>query len=122
MRMPVLRYFVVVGAVLLGLLYWAGDKGESGTPALKTSQTVGLPKSFNPQPQLQLQLQLQPLPEKTAVNFASEYEHSQTKAAKTVEAKPVKNTETKRKDKTATRHQPAWHRFVEYPRDNLSIR
>ena len=116
MRMPVLRYFVVVGAVLLGLLYWAGDKGESGTPALKTSQTVGLPKSFNPQ------AQLQPLPEVTAVNFASEYEHSQTKAAKTVEAKPVKNTETKRKDKTATRHQPARHRFVEYPRDNLSIR
>ena len=116
MRMPILRYFVVVGSLLLGLLYWAGDKGESGTPALKTSQTVGIPKSFSPQPQLQ------PLPEVTAVNFASECDHPQTKAAKTVEAKPVKNTETKRKDKTATRHQPAWNRFFEYPRNNLSIR
>ena len=29
MRMPVLSYFVVVGSVLLGLLYWAGDKGAS---------------------------------------------------------------------------------------------
>lgn len=116
MRMPVLRYFVVVGAVLLGLLYWAGDKGESGTPALKTAQTVGIPKSFNPQPQLQA------LPEVTTVNFASEYDHPQSKAAKTVESKAVKNTESKRKDKTVTRHQPAWRRFVEYPRDNLSIR
>jgi len=58
----------------------------------------------------------------TAVNLASECDHPQTKAAKTVEAKPVKNTETKRKDKTATRHQPTWNRFVEYPRNNLSIR
>ncbi|MGA9282146.1 MAG: hypothetical protein WBW00_12800 [Pseudolabrys sp.] len=119
MRMPVLRYFVVVGAVLLGLLYWAGDQGTSNSPALKTAQTVGIPKSFKPQ--LQLQLQLQPLSEVTAVNFASEYDHPQTSAAKTVETKPVKQAETKRKDKAASRHQPTWNRFVEYPHDNLSI-
>jgi hypothetical protein len=87
--MPVLRYFVVVGAVLLGLLYWAGDQGTSSSPALKTAQTVGIPKSFKPQ------LQVQPLSEVTAVNFASEYDHPQTSAAKTVETKPVKQAETK---------------------------
>jgi hypothetical protein len=96
--MPVLRYFVVVGAVLLGLLYWAGDQGTSSSPALKTAQTVGIPKSFKPQ------LQVQPLSEVTAVNFASEYDHPQTSAAKTVETKPVKQAETKRKDKAASRH------------------
>jgi len=37
MRMPVLSYFVVVGSVLLGLLYWAGDKGASEGSAFKTS-------------------------------------------------------------------------------------
>ena len=115
MRMPVLRYFVVVGVVLLGLLYWAGDQGTSSSPALKTAQTVGIPKSFKPQ------LQVQPLSEVTAVNFASEYDHPQTSAAKTVETKPVKQAETKRKDKAASPYQPTWNRFVEYPHDNLSI-
>jgi len=106
---------VVVGAVLLGLLYWASDQGTSSSPALKTAQTVGIPISFKPQ------LQVQPLSEVTAVNFASEYDHPQTSAAKTVETKPVKQAETKRKDKAASRHQPTWNRFVEYPHDNLSI-
>jgi hypothetical protein len=116
MRMPVLSYFVVVGSVLLGLLYWAGDKGASEGSAFKTSQTVGIPKSFSPQPQQQ-----QPLPEVTTVNFASEYDQPEPKAAKPVEAKPAKSAETKRKDKTTVGYRPTWNRFVEYPHDNLSI-
>lgn len=115
MRMPVLRYFVVVGSVLLGLLYWAGDKGASEGPGLKTSQTVGIPKSFTPQrPQ-------QPLPEVTTVNFAAEYDHPQPTAAKPVEAKPAKSVVSKRKDNATTGYRPTWNRVVEYPHDNLSI-
>ena len=117
MRMPVLSYFAVVGSVLLGLLYWAGDKGASEGSAFKTSQTVGIPKSFAPQPRQQ-----QPLPEITTVNFASEYDQPQpAAAAKPAELKPAKSVETKRKDKATTGYRPTWDRFVEYPHDNLSI-
>lgn len=116
MRMPLLSYFLVVGSVLLGLLYWAGDKGASEGSAFKTSQTVGIPKSLSPQPQQQ-----QPLPEVTTVNFASEYDQPEQKAAKPVEAKPAKSAATKRKDKTTVGYRPTWNRFVEYPHDNLSI-
>ena len=115
MRMPVFRYFVVVGSVLLGLLYWAGGKGESAATAFRTSQTVGIPKSFTP-PQ-----QKQTLPEVTTVNFAAEYDHPQPTAAKPVEAKPAKSAETRRKDKATVGYRPMWNRFVEYPHDNLSI-
>jgi hypothetical protein len=115
MRMPVLGYFVVVGSVLLGLLYWTGDKGASEGSAFKTSQTVGIPKSFAPRPQPQ------PLSEITTVNFASEYDQQQPKAATPVEPKPAKSAETKRKDRSTTAQRPTWNRFVEYPHDNLSI-
>ena len=115
MRMPVLGYFVVVGSVLLGLLYWVGDKGASEGSAFKTSQAVGIPKSFTPQPQRQA------LPEVTAVNFASEYEQPQQAAAKPVEAKPAKSVESKRKDRATVGQRPTWNRYVEYPQDNLSI-
>ena len=115
MRMPVFGYFVVVGSVLLGLLYWVGDKGASEGSAFKTSQTVGIPKSFTPQkPQ-------QPLPEVTTVNFAADYDQPQPKAANPVESKPAKSAETKRKDKATIGYHPTWNRVVEYPHDNLSI-
>ena len=113
MRMPVLGYFVVVGSLLLGLLYWTGDNGASEGSAFKTSQTVGIPKSIAPQQQ--------PLPEITTVNFASEYDQSQPKATMPVERKPAKSAATKRKDRTAAGHRSIWNRFVEYPHDNLSI-
>jgi hypothetical protein len=45
MRMPVLRYFLVVGSVLFGLLILVNSKTESSGPAVKTAQTVGLPQS-----------------------------------------------------------------------------
>lgn len=117
MRMPVLGYFVVVGSVLLGLLYWAGDKGASEGSAFKTSQTVGIPKSFTPQPQQQRQA----LPEVTAVNFASEHDQPQQTAAKPAEPKPAKSAESRRKDRATARQWPTWNRYVEYPHDNLSI-
>ena len=115
MRVPVLGYFVVVGSVLLGLLYWTGDKGASESSAFKTSQTVGIPKSIAPRPQQQ------PFPEITTVNFASEYDQSQPKATTPVAPKPAKSAETKHKDRTAAGHRSTWNRFVEYPHDNLSI-
>jgi len=44
MRMPILGYFVVVGAILVGTLALVGSKMES-TP-LPVSQTIGVPAPF----------------------------------------------------------------------------
>jgi len=107
MRMPVLGYFVVVGSVLLGLLYWAGDKGASEGSAFKTSQTVGIPKSFTPQ--------------KSQRPFAAAGHSRRQTAAKPVEPKPAKSAESRRKDRATVGQRPTWNRYVEYPHDNLSI-
>ena len=44
MRMPIVSYFIVVGAVLTGLLIWFGDDGELESAPLRTSQQIGIPK------------------------------------------------------------------------------
>jgi len=51
MRMPVLRYFLVVGSVLFGLLMLVNSKTESSGPAVKTAQTVGLPQPVKMRPE-----------------------------------------------------------------------
>jgi len=63
MRMPIFSYFVVVGAVLTGLLIWFGDDGELASAPLRTSQQVGIPKPFKGQPET--------MPDISAVNFAA---------------------------------------------------
>src|SRR4029078_9932029 len=103
MRMPVLGYFVVVGSVLLGLLYWVGDKGASEGSAFKTSQTVGIPKSFTPQKSQQT------LPKVTTVNFAADYDQPQQTAAKPVEPKPAKSAESRRKERANVSTWPRGH-------------
>ena len=60
MRMPVLRYFIVVGSALFGLLLLVNNKTESDNSPVRTSQTVGLPQSVKMQPE--------PAPVLTAVN------------------------------------------------------
>jgi hypothetical protein len=112
MRMPVLRYFLVVGSVLFGLLMLVNSKTESSGPAVKTAQTVGLPQPVKMRPD--------PPPQVTAVNFAAEQEPPQAKAVEPTNA--PKAVEKKRKEKTASKHRPTWHRFVQYPFSTLSIR
>jgi len=46
MRMPVLRYFLVVGSGML-----VNSKTESSGPAVKTAQTVGLPQPVKMRPE-----------------------------------------------------------------------
>ena len=72
MRIPVLRYFLVVGSVLFGLLMLVNSKTESSGPAVKTAQTVGLPQPVKMRPE--------PPPEVTAVNFAAEQEPPTSKS------------------------------------------
>ena len=46
MRMPLLHYFVVVGSVLVGLLFWISNEIEPNSSPLKTSQVIGVPRPF----------------------------------------------------------------------------
>jgi hypothetical protein len=63
-RMPLLHYFVVVGSVLVGLLFWISNEIEPNSSPLKTSQVVGVPRPFKAtRPEL--------MPDLTAVNFAA---------------------------------------------------
>ena len=64
MRMPLLRYFMVVGSVLVGLLFWVSNESEPNSSSLKTSQVVGVPRPFKAtRPEL--------MPDLTTVNFAA---------------------------------------------------
>ena len=63
MRMPIFSYFLVVGAVLTGLLIWFGDDGDLKSAPLRTAQQVGIPKPFKGQPET--------MPDISAVNFAA---------------------------------------------------
>ena len=106
MRMPVLRYFIVVGSALFGLLLLVNNKTESNNSPVRTSQSV--------------KMQPEPAPVLTAVNFAAEHEPAQAKPVEST--KPPKAVEKKRKEKTASKYRPTWHRFVEYPFGTFSIR
>jgi hypothetical protein len=123
--MPLLRYFMVVGSVLVGLLFWVGNETEPNSSPVKTSQVVGVPKPFKA-------ARTEPMPDLTTVNFAAEYERPQTKPLETLESaaehkrsqtKPVKTVDAKRKETTTNKYPqaPTWSRLVEYPHDNLSI-
>ena len=112
MRMPLLRYFMVVGSVLVGLLFWVSK--ESEPMPIKTSQVVGVPRPFKAtRPEL--------MPDLTAVNFAatttpasapdmtSQAEVDPAARAARAEAPPTK--------KRVTRTQPP----VEYRQNNASV-
>src|SRR5262249_20755152 len=63
--MPIFSYFLVVGAVLTGLLIWFGDDGELASVRLRTAQQVGIPKPFKGEA----------MPVISAVSFAAAREH-----------------------------------------------
>jgi hypothetical protein len=114
MRMPLLRYFMVVGSVLIGLLFWVSNESEPNSSPIKTSQVVGVPRPFKAtRPEL--------MPDLTAVNFAaastpasapdmtSQAEVDPAARAARAEAPPTK--------KRVTRTQPP----VEYRQNNASV-
>ena len=115
MRMPLLSYVLVVGAVLLGLLLWSSDELPSDVSAIKTSQSVGLPKFELPREPSQ--------PLITTANFAAEeapparsgdalltqeksapIHHSRVAHERKAESKQLKTRTT--------------NRFAEFPQDN----
>jgi|KBSMisStandDraft_5_1062788.scaffolds.fasta_scaffold750092_1 hypothetical protein len=93
MRMPVLPYVLVVGAVLLGLLLWTSDDLPSDVSAIKTSQLVGLPKSELPREPSE--------PLMTTANFAAE------------EAPPARSGDTSLKQE---KNRPTHHSRVPHER------
>ena len=111
MRMPIFSYFLVVGTVLTGLLFWLGSETQSNDSAMKTSQTVGLPKPFEAAPDTS--------PYKiTGVNFAAGREAQAAKPTKAAE-KP----EAPRKQKAANKYpgMQTWGYFAEYAHDRFGI-
>jgi hypothetical protein len=62
MRMPIFSYFIVMGTVLVGLLFWVSNEIDPNSVPLKTSQVVGVPRPFKA---------TRPEPILTAVNFAA---------------------------------------------------
>jgi len=82
MRMPIFSYFLVVGAVLTGLLIWFGDDGDLKSAPLRTSQQVGIPRPFKG-------CQTETMPDISAVNFAAARERPMAERERTPE-KPAK--------------------------------
>jgi hypothetical protein len=100
-RMPLLRYFMVVGSVLVGLLFWVSNESEPNSSPIKTSQVVGVPRPFKAtRPEL--------MPDLTALNFARAKVDPAARAAR-AEAPPTK--------KRVTSTQPP----VEYRQNNASV-
>ncbi len=95
MRMPIFSYFLVVGAMLTGLLIWLGDDGDLQSAPMRTSQQVGMPKPFKGQPETMVDI--------TNVNFAAarerpatEPDRAQEKSAKAAaEPRPTNNASIK---------------------------
>jgi hypothetical protein len=116
MRMPIVSYFLVVGAVLTGLLIWVGDDGELEGAPLRTSQQVGIPKPFKGQPET--------MPDITNANFGAARERPTTERERTQE-KPAKVAAQPRpRQKAVVRAwQPPARNWVaaEYPHDTLGI-
>ena len=81
MRMPIFSYFLVVGAVLTGLLIWLGDDGDLQSAPLRTSQQIGVPKPFKGQPET--------MPDITNANFAAAHARPATERNRP-QSKPAK--------------------------------
>jgi len=120
--MPILGYFVVVGAVLVTLFFVADATLEKGPPPIVTSEQVGLPKSSRP-PQVQVLTTAQaPAPDMTSPLVAAAAPKSASEAM--AKAEPPAKADAVPKKKRVTRkpaddyRQQAWSR--DWPRDRYS--
>jgi hypothetical protein len=64
MRMPIFSYFIVMGTVLVGLLFWVSNEMDPNGAPLKTSQMIGVPRPFKA-------TRSEPMRDRTAANFAA---------------------------------------------------
>ena len=121
MRMPIFSYFIVVGAVLTGLLIWLGDDGDLQSAPMRTSQQIGMPKPFKGQPETMVDI--------TNVNFAAPHESPSAERAPEKPAKVAAEPKPRHKPKAVVRNwqpnwQPSWepaarNSYAAYPHDNL---
>jgi len=119
--MPIFSYFIVVGAVLTGLLMWLGDDGDLQSAPLRTSQQVGMPKPFKGKPETMVDI--------THANFAAPHERASAERASEKPAKVAAEPKPRHKPKAVARTwqpgwQPSWepaarNSFASYPHDNL---
>ena len=109
MRMPIFSYFLVVGAVLTGLLIWLGDDGDLQSAPLRTSQQIGMPKPFKGQPETIVDI--------SNANFAAAHEPPAAERAPEKPAKVVAQPKPRHKTLVRTWQQPPPERswFAEYP-------
>jgi hypothetical protein len=121
--MPILGYFVVVGAVLVTLFFVADATLEKGPPPIVTSEQYGLPKSSRP-PQVQVLTTAQaPAPDMTSPLVVAAAPKSVSEAL--AKAEPAAKADAVPKKKRVTRKSPddyrqnqAWSR--DWPRDRYS--
>lgn len=108
--MPILSYFLFVGAALTGILLWLGNEFQPEKPALTSSSTIGIP-AFKPEPE-------PAHASVTTVNFAAAYERPERKPLKSTRTEVTrhKQTVTINPSEPATRN-----KYAEFPHDNLSI-
>src|SRR5215470_7037947 len=101
MRMPIFSYFLVVGAVLTGLLIWLGDDVDLQSAPLRTSQQIGMPKPFKGQPET--------MPEIRNANFAAAHEPPAAERAPEKRAKVAAEPKPRQKQRVVVHTwQPGW--------------
>jgi hypothetical protein len=119
MRMPILAYFIVMGAALIGLLLVSSyELPDVGSP-IKTSQLAGLPK-VEARPDIDPMMTTSsnfaaPEKEIQAVQSVNGIHAEQINADKSRSVHPVKRQLAER-DSASTAHQP---RVAEYSHDVL---
>ena len=113
MRMPIFSYFIVMGTVLVGLLFWVSNEIDPNSVPLKTSQVVGVPRPFKA-------TRPEPMRDLTAVNFAvaitTAAQPSEALAKVDLAARSAR-AEAPPTKKRLTRMQPP----VEYRQNNASV-
>ena len=127
MRMPIFSYFLVVGAVLTGLLIWLGDDGDLQSAPMRTSQQIGIPKPFKGKPETMVDI--------SNANFAAAHEAPAAERAPERPAKVAAEPKPRKHRTVARARQPngepnwqtSWQSgwapaarsaFAEYPRNN----
>jgi hypothetical protein len=91
--MPIFKYFLIAGAVLVGLFYLADATLEKGVSPVVTSERVGLPKSWQPDPVQTLVRAPAPEPDMTSSAVLA----AQPKAAAEVLTSPKKKHVTRKR-------------------------
>jgi hypothetical protein len=104
--MPIFKYFVIAGAVLVGLFYLADATLEKGASPVVTSERVGLPKSWQPDPVQTLVRAPAPEPDMTSSAVLA----AQPKAAAEVLTSPKKKHVTRKRSPDEQNQAWSWDR------------